>query len=75
MQFVEKLAELQKLGEPAAQRFKSMEARADYFPEVEKTIAHYRALAESTEEKSAALCAFSGFVAALGNAFPCFITV
>merc|ERR1719316_2509212 len=57
VQFVEKLAELQKLGEPAAQRFKSMEARADYFPEVEKTIAHYRALAESTEEKYAHIAA------------------
>merc|ERR1719316_2455309 len=57
VQFVEKLAELQKLGEPAAQRFKSMEARADYLPEVEKTIAHYRALAESTEEKYAHIAA------------------
>merc|ERR1719316_1878639 len=57
VQFVEKLAELQKLGEPAAQRFKAEEARGDYLDEVKKTIDHYRALAESTEEKYAHIAA------------------
>jgi heat shock protein 4 len=55
--FVEKLAELHKLGEPAAKRFKAMEARTDYYPEVAKTIADYRALAENTEEKYAHIAA------------------
>merc|ERR1712093_353535 len=49
--FIEKLSELQKFGEPAAQRFKAMEAREDYYPEVLKTITHYRILAESPDEK------------------------
>merc|ERR1719174_679575 len=49
--FIEKLSELQKFGEPAAQRFKAMEAREDYYPEVLKTMTHYRHLAESQDEK------------------------
>jgi heat shock protein 4 len=44
VQYVEKMSELQAKGEPAANRFKGEEERADYAGEFKKTIAHYRQL-------------------------------
>jgi heat shock protein 4 len=45
VQYVEKMSELQaKGGEPAANRYKGEEERADYEVEFKKTIAHYRQL-------------------------------
>merc|ERR1719331_2198245 len=44
VQYVEKMSELQTKGEPAANRFKGEEERADYEVEFKKTIAHYRQL-------------------------------
>merc|ERR1719174_2720882 len=44
VQYVEKMSELQAKGDPAANRFKAEEERADYELEFKKTIAHYRQL-------------------------------
>jgi heat shock protein 4 len=44
VQYVEKTSELQAKGEPAANRYKGEEERADYEVEFKKTIAHYRQL-------------------------------
>merc|ERR1719218_79077 len=44
VQYIEKMSELQAKGEPAANRFKGEEERADYEVEFKKTIAYYRQL-------------------------------
>jgi heat shock protein 4 len=44
VQYVEKMSELQAKGEPAANRYRGEEERADYEVEFKKTIAHYRQL-------------------------------